>query len=215
MAYLLASIPYFRCLIRREYVRDLQDGHGDYLEATAVGVMCVRGDSLQFQVVLHEPLAGCGFLLPIEALCTKPCAPAPTKVLQPWDVFSSDFGVCELTTLRRAAVKLLKDNCQAEYRFTLAFTGNDLADDPAQRKFLHVVLREDGLIGAYPNNRIVFIDRALFGDLTEKPDFMTLTKEFRAEGLPEKPSPDVKSGNAPLNGVHSNPKERADWLQVD
>jgi hypothetical protein len=218
MPYLLASIPYFRCLVRKEYLRDLQDSHGEYCEATTVGIMCVRGDSLQFQVVLHEPLAGCGFLLPIEALCTKPCDPVPTKMLQPWDVFSSDFGVCELATLRRGAVKLLKDNCQAEYRFTLAFTGNDLADDPAQRKFLHVVLREDGLIGAYPNNRCVFLDRALFGDLTEKPEFLTLTKEFRAEGIGAAPAAARQSpGNAPadyrpLNGVHTDPKERPEWL---
>lgn len=213
MAYILASIPYFRCLVRKEYVRDLQDGHGDFLEATAIGVMCVRGDSLQFQVVLHEPLAGCAFLLPIEALCTKPCDQAPTKVIEPWDCFGSDFGVCELTTVRRGAVKLIKDNCLASYRFTLAFTGTDLADDPAQRKFLHVVLREDGLVGAVPNNRMVFLDRALFGDLTEKPEFLTLTKEFRAEGLPEKQLPAVKNGLAPLNGVHTDPRERADWLQ--
>jgi hypothetical protein len=220
VACILASTPYFRCYVRKEYVRDLKDGHGDYLEATAIGVLCIRGDSLQFQVVLHEPLAGCAFLLPIEALVTKPCEPAATKVLQPWDVFSSDFGVCELTTVRRGAVRLLKDDCKAEYRFTLAFTGSDLADDPAQRKFLHVVLREDGLIGAYPNNRMVFLDRALFGDLTEKPDFLTLTKEFRAEGLaPSIVTTKPANGHdtehyAPSNGLHADPKERPDWLTL-
>jgi hypothetical protein len=217
MPYILGSIPYFRCLIRKEYLRDLKDSHSEYCEATAIGVMCVRGDSLQFQVVLHEPLAGCAFVLPIEALCTKPCAPVQTKVIQPWDVFGSDFGVCELTTVRRGAVRLLKDDCLAEYRFTLAFTGNDLADDPAQRKFIHVVLREDGLIGAVPNNRLVFLDRALFGDLTERPDFLTLTKEFRAEGVEtSKPffPPDVVGTTIrPLNGLHTDPKERPDWLQ--
>lgn len=236
MPYLLASIPYFRCYVRREYLRDLKDGHGDFLEATAVGVLCVRGDSLQFQIVLHEPLAGCAFLLPIEALVTRPCEPVATKVLQPWDVFSSDFGVCEFTALRRGAVRLLKDDCKAEYRFTLAFTGNDLSDDPAQRKFLHVALREDGLIGAYPNNRLVFIDRALFGDLTAKPDFTTLTREFRAEGLAPnivstKPANsqdidhyaplygglaggDMSDSITPPNGLHTDPKERPDWLTL-
>jgi hypothetical protein len=218
MPYLLSSIPYFRCLVRKEYLRDLQDSRDEYCEATAVGVLCVRGDSLQFQVVLHEPLAGCAFLLPIEALVAKPCDPVPTKIVQPWDVFSSDFGVCEIATLRRGAVRLLKDDCLASYRFTIAFTGNDLADDPAQRKFLHVVLREDGLIGAYPNNRCIFLDRALFGDLTAKPDFMTLTKEFRAEGLaPSIVSATPANGHdtehyAHLNGIHTDPKERPEWL---
>jgi hypothetical protein len=212
MPYILGSIPYFRCLVRKEYVRDLKDGHGDYLEATAVGVLCVRGDSLQFQVVLHEPLAGCAFLLPIEALVTKPCEPASTKAMQPWDCFGSDFGVCELTALRRGALRLMKDNCLAEYRFTLAFTGNDLSDDPAQRKFLHVVFREDGVIGAYPNNRCVFLDRAMYGDLTEKPEFLTLTREFRAEGLTASGQSNSAQAATPLNGVHSNPKDRPDWM---
>jgi hypothetical protein len=208
MAYLLGSIPYFRCLVRKEYVRDLADGQGEFLEATAVAVLCVRGDSLQFQVVLHEPLAGCAFMLPIEALVTRPVAPVATKVVQPWDCFSSEFGVCEIATVRRGAVKLFKDGVLGEYRFTLAFTGTDLADDPAQRKLLHVVLREDGLVGAYPNNRMVFLDRALFGDLTGKPDFTTLAKEFRAEGV-STPTPVEVDRNADgFNGVHTRSEER-------
>jgi hypothetical protein len=183
MPYLLGGIPYIDCLVRKEFTQDLKAGHGEYIEAKAVGVLCVRSDSLQFQVVMKEPYAGCAFLLPIEALVTKPVAAVATKVVQPWDCFSSDFGVCELPSVRRSGCNLVKDDCRAEYRFTLAFTGNDLADDPAQRKLLHVVLREDGLVGAYPNNRCVFLDRALFGDLTAKPEFLTLTKECRAEGL--------------------------------
>ena len=219
MAYLLAPIPYFKCLVRREYLRDMKDGHGQFLEATAIAVLCVRGDSLHFQIVLHEPLAGCAFTVPIEALVTRPVAPAATKVVQPWDCFSSDFGVCELTAVRRGAVNLIKDETSATYLFTIAFTGSDLADDPAQRKFLHVVARQDGHIGAYPNNRCVFIDRALFGDLTDKPDFLTLTKEFRAEGVVAKATIEGANGSAkpqaaPLNGVHSDPKERPDWIDA-
>lgn len=184
MAFVLGNIPYIDCLVRKEFTQNLQSGHGEYIEAKAVAVLCVRGDSLQFQCIMKEPYAGCAFTLPIEALCTRPCPPAAaTSVVQPWDAFSSEFGVCELTTVRRGAVKLLKDGVLAEYRFTLAYTGTDLADDPDQRKLLHVVLREDGLIGAYPNNRCVFLDRALFGDLEAKPEFSTLSREFRAEGV--------------------------------
>ena len=183
MAYVLGSIPYFDCLVRQQYTQNLETGHGKFLAAKAVAVHCLRGDSLQFQVILKEPYAGAAFLLPIEALVSKPCEPRPTKDIQPWDCFSAEFGVCELTTIRRGAVKLIKDDAEAEYRFTLAFTGSDLADDPAQRKLLHVVHRADGLIGAYPNNRLIFQDRALFGDMTETPGFTTLEREFRAEGL--------------------------------
>ena len=186
MPSILGSIPYFHCQVRQEYTRDLKDGHGEFLPAIAVAVLCVRGDSLHFQVIMKEPLAGCAFVLPIEALVTKPVAPMATKAVAPWDCFSSDFGVCEIAAVKRGAVRLLKDNANAEYLFTLAFTGTDLADDPAQRKLLHVVAREDGIIGAYPNNRCVFVDRALFGDLEAAPSFSTLTRPFRAEGLQPK-----------------------------
>lgn len=186
MAYILSSVPYFHCLVRKEFTQGLLSGHDEYIEAMAVGVLCVRGDSLQFQVIMKEPYAGVAFTLPIQALCTKPCPPpAEPKIAEPWDVFSCEFGVCELATVRRSVVKLLKDGMLAEYRFTLAYTGTDVADDPDQRKLLHVVLREDGLVGAYPNNRCIFIDRALFGDLDPKAPlkFTTLSREFRAEGL--------------------------------
>ncbi|HXF89581.1 MAG TPA: hypothetical protein VNK48_14595 [Xanthobacteraceae bacterium] len=201
MPYLLAPIPYVRCLVRKEYLRNLEDGHGEFLEATAVAILAVRGDSLHFQVILHEPLAGCAFLLPIEALAIKPCEALPTKLVQPWDCFSSDIGVCEIAVHRRGAVRLLKDGALATYLFTVASTGTDLADDPAQRKLLHVVAREDGPLGAYPNNRLVFIDRALFGDLTERPDFKTLAHEFRAEGVavPHAQTAHANGGVVPLS----------------
>src|SRR5262245_37607097 len=108
---------------------------------------------------------------------------SPPRSCSPGIASRATFGVCELTTVHRGAVRLLKDGALAEYRYALSFTGTDVADDPDRRKLLHVVLREDGLVGAYPNNRLVFLDRALFGDLTGRPDFTTLSKEFRAEGL--------------------------------
>jgi hypothetical protein len=75
MAYLLASIPYFRCLVRHEYLRNLEDGPGEFCEATALAVMSVRGDILlHFQLVLHEPLAACAFVQPIEAGAPSSCA---------------------------------------------------------------------------------------------------------------------------------------------
>jgi hypothetical protein len=79
--------------------------------------MSVRRDSLHFQVVLHEP--GCVFVLPIEALVTKPAPRAETKAIPSWDCFSSDIGVCELATSRKGAVKL-RGREMASYLFTIA-----------------------------------------------------------------------------------------------
>ncbi len=186
----MASIPFFRCYVRREYTRNLQDRHGEFIPAIAYGVRCVRGHSLWFQCMLMEPegglpndTGGASFLLPIEAICHQPCPkPAEMTYVQPWDVFSSDFGVCEFDLLSRGAVFVLPEKRPGQYRFTLDFIGSDLAIDPAQHKSLHVVFIEGGLIGAFPNNRILWRDDAFWKVLDQRPDFESLEGEFRAEG---------------------------------
>lgn len=182
MSYIYGSIPFFECLVRAEYTRDRKDRHGEYYPAVAHAVRCVRGHTLWFQVIFTQQHAGAAFMLPLEALVIKPCAPVPTSTVQPWDVFSSDFGVSQDTFTGRGAVSVLPDRTPGQYRFTIDFAGSDLAEHPDQHKALHVVFREDGIIGAYPNNRLLWHDPAFWTTSTEQPDFISLSGEFRAEG---------------------------------
>jgi hypothetical protein len=190
MAYVIGAIPYFRCFVRREYTRDMLDRHGEFIPAVAYGVRCVRGHSLWFQVMLREPddgsdntTGGASFFLPIEALVHAPCAKASDmSFVQPWDVFSSDFGVCEFPFVGRGAMTILPHKTAAQYRFSIDFTGSDLADDPDQHKCLHVAFLDGGLIGAFPNNRVLWHDDAFWRVMDGKPDFLSLSDEFRAEG---------------------------------
>ena len=215
MSYLADKIPFFRCLVRREYTRNRKDRHGEYIPAIAYGVRCVRGQSLWFQCMLMEPddgspnnTGGASFLLPIEALVTKPCdLPTYMDYIQPWDVFASDFSVCTFDFL--GACYVLPDKMPATYTLTIDFTGSDLADDAEQHKSLHICFLENGLIDAFPNNRLLFRDDAIWTMMDSKPDFVSLGGEFLSEGMP----PQLVPSNAPANGVHSNPKERSDWLQ--
>lgn len=183
MAFIYGSIPFFECLVRREYTRDHEDGHGQYLKAVAHAVRCVRGHSLWFQTILTDQFAGAAFMVPIEAIVWKPCErPEALTYVQPWDVFSSTFGVCEAEFVARGAVHVLPDRVKAQYRFTIDFTGSDLADHVEQHKHLHVCFLENGLIGAFPNNRILWDDPAFWTATTERPDFKSLGGEYRAEG---------------------------------
>lgn len=185
MSYVYGSIPFFECLARAEYTQNHRAGHGEFLPAVAHAVRCVRGHSLWFQCIFTERHAGAAFMLPIEALCWRPCAVATTKTVQPWDVFSSDFGVSQDVFTHRGAVEVLPDRVRGQYRFTVDFVGSDLAEHPEQHKALHVVFLEGGLIGAYPNNRLVWIDPAFWKPLTERPPFEALSGEYRAEGNQE------------------------------
>ena len=183
--YIYGSVPFFECLVRAEYTRNRRDRHGEFYPAVAHAVRCVRGHSLWFQCIFTARHAGAAFLLPIEALVWKACLPMPTSVVQPWDTFSSDFGVSVDTFTARGAVEVLPARVRGQYRFTLDFAGSDLSEHPEQHKALHVVFREDGLIGAYPNNRVLWHDPAFWNTTTERPDFESLAGEFRAEGNQE------------------------------
>lgn len=188
MSYVVGEMPYMHAFLRREYTRGLQDGHGEYYPCVVYGIRAVRGFSLQFQCVLTERHGGANFLAPIEAFCWKE-SPPPKKAdgsldmdyIQPWDTFSSDFGVHEFSFLRRMKCLVLPQRKPARYRFTIDFIGSDLAEDDLQHKHLHVVHLEDGQIGAFPNNRLLMCDPAFWETLTERPDFIALGGEYLAE----------------------------------
>jgi len=183
MAFILGNVPFFECFVRAEYTRNQQDRHGEFYPAVAHAVRCVRGQSLMFQVIFTEKHGGASYTLPIEALTWKPCdRPADMTYVQPWDCFSSTFGVTELEFVARGAVDVLPGRIKGQYRFTIDWTGSDLADHFEQHKHLHVVFMDGGLIGAFPNNRILWSDPAFWVTTTERPDFQSLAGEYRAEG---------------------------------
>ena len=197
MAYIIGNIPFFECLVRREFTRNRQDHHGEFLPAIAHAVRCIRGDSLMFQCIFADTFGGASFMMSIEAICWKPCDPLPAKDVQPWDCFSSDFGVCEFDLLRRGRGVLLPDRTPAEYRFTIDWTGTDLAFHFEQHKHLHVLFSENGHLHAVPNNRVLWDDPAFWQVTTERPNFTSLAGEFRAEGMPrEAPSSVVPAPGA-------------------
>jgi len=183
MPYVLGNIPFQDVYVRREYTKNLEDHHGEFIKGYAHAIRCVRGHSLMFQVNFEDPFGGAAFLVPIEALCWKPCPkPDAMTYVQPWDVFSSDFGVIDLDFCKRGSVAILPDKIQGQYRFTIDFVGSDLAEHFEQHKSLHVCFLENGLVGAFPNNRILWSDPAFWTTTDERPDFKSLAGEYRAEG---------------------------------
>lgn len=182
MAHIFGEVPYFRCLIRREFTRNMAaDAHG-YIPAIALAVRCQRGVSLQFQCWLQgEPGAGGMFLVPIQGLCWKPCARPANDVVQPWDVFSPEFGVARMELVHRVRTYVLPERKTGRYLFTIDFTGNALADDAEQHKCLHIIKMDEGWLGAFPNNRLLFEDPAFVMATKERPDFEALGHEFCGE----------------------------------
>lgn len=180
---------FFPGFIRKEFTRDMQDGYGEFLPCVIHGLRVVRGRSLEFQCVLTDYAAGAGFLAPIHAFCWKKPdeprvqgEPIDTTYIQPWDNFSDTFGVHEFEFHRRMKCIILPDRRPARYRFSLDFVGSSLAEWNEQHKHLHVVELEDGSIGAFPNNRILWVEPAIYDEpCVERPDFKSLNGEWLAE----------------------------------
>lgn len=185
MPFIYGNIPYIKCFARKEYLHDREYGHGEFVEYRAHAVQCERGSSLWFNGMLGEPYGGCHFRLPITALVGKPCPVVDDmNQIQPWDSFGHEFGVLEQDFTVSGAAFVLPGWHPAQYLFTIAFRGTDLSQDSDQHKFLHVVERADGLIGAFPNNRLVIPDEAFWPTMDRefKCDLKSLDLEARAEG---------------------------------
>ncbi len=180
---------FFGGYIRREYTRNLEDGYGEYLPCVLHGLRIVRGRSLEFQCVLAEYGAGAAFLAPIEAFCWREPDQAYIKghppdmtYIQPWDCFSETFGVHEFEFHRRMRCLILPERREARYRFSIDFAGSSLSEWSEQHKHLHIVDMADGSMGAFPNNRMLWIEPAMWKEPTQdRPNFLALDGEYLAE----------------------------------
>lgn len=178
MSLFLAPIPFFECLVRREYTRNLEDRLGEYLSAKAIAVRCQRGRMLAFQVVFDDEAGGAMFLLPIEALVWKDCPKQDQNDVCPWDCLSDTFSAATLELLSGMRCVVLPRRLAGRYMFTVQYGHSELADDPTQHKQHHVVRFDDGWFGAFPNNRLLMDDKAMFPATTERPDFLPLQHIF-------------------------------------
>ena len=190
--YIIGSCrPWKYGYLRREYTRNLEDGHGEFILCVIHGLRVIEGESLWFQCMLMEgPGAGAGFLAPIEAFTHSNTAqprkkgePVDMTLVQPWDSFSSSFGVHEFEFHRHMRALILPARIDATYWFSIDFAESSLAENADQHKHLHIFELADGSIGAFPNTRVIWNDPAFCKPTEERPDFVSLAGEFRSEGV--------------------------------
>ena len=70
MAFLVHNLPPERVLVRKEYLYDLEKGHGEYTEGIWISVKSVQGKAFYFETLLPEYGSGCDikFVLPVVTL---------------------------------------------------------------------------------------------------------------------------------------------------
>jgi hypothetical protein len=180
-----ADVPggHFYCLVRREYLHNLEAHHGEFEEAAVFGVCSVPNRGLTFHVLLKS---GAQFArVPLHALAWKSDAPPrPLHVLQTWDCFGYQFSAHRYAHLdQRECCAYLKHGERADgvYLFTVDWLENGYSDTPDQHKCAHVLKLDDGNFAALPNNRILWRDASFIEWPEGRPTYRTNTHIWYAE----------------------------------
>lgn len=187
--FLNADIPHIYCLLRKEYLYDLQAHHGEFEPVCVFGIASIPARAIGFHVMTER---GVQFArLPISAFVHKPDAPRiPLDVLELWDCFSYDVSVTAYEYLKGLKVRtILKDRkwYDGEYLFTIDWCKSQYAEDPGEggHKCAHVLKLDNGCFAAQPNNRILFSEPSFvtkpFTD-GERPDYLTNSHVWKCEG---------------------------------
>jgi len=194
MAYLTSNIPYFKVWVRKEFTNNHRDYHGEFIHGLAIAVTAIPDKSLSFQIVftgcedednrLEGPHGGAMWArMPIQSLVADEQLDVwppriPNHFIQPWDCSSRHFSIVryDRTSSSPWITKIDGNFYKGKYLFTVDYTENTIADDPAQHKQSHVIQLTDagnwtGNIVALPNNRVRATSPALWETGEGAPDF--------------------------------------------
>lgn len=181
MAYLNSNIPVIPCLFRNEYLFNHTKGHGEFTPCEVHTVASIESRSLLFEVFLEN---GVNWTRrPITSFCWKDSAPVlPLEEHIYWDCFSYYIDVQvrhRLANLSADLISISGVKRKGTYLFTIdwAHENNMMANvsfaETAEHKCAHVFKGEDGNFFAYPNNRIVWYDRAFTENrITSNPGYI-------------------------------------------
>lgn len=200
MATLIDNLPPQKVWVRKEYLRDLRNGHGDYVLGYWVSVKSLPGRCFYFETFLPE-YGALYDKLPISAFLAwdsnSPHKPReldvdlPLEELQFWNCFSYDITLLEknLTyTMGWEVHTKTHGSVTGDYLFTIdSFNGDrsrtdiSFSETPDEHKSFNIIELQNGQYAAYPNNRCRIIDPSLSPETLKTPDFLVSTRYFNVE----------------------------------
>jgi hypothetical protein len=170
-----------KVLVRREYLRNLEDGFGEYEEAYVFAVTSLPSRPLLFTI--HTEKGAVFTRLPISALCMKPSEPMELGDLQLWSCLEPSIQVVEHKYLKNyTATCFIGDKkYYGRYLFSIdSFPTEGFGESPDQYKIFFVIALENGNICALPTNRILWEDNH-FTKVEGKPDYKVNTHYWLTE----------------------------------
>jgi hypothetical protein len=194
MSFLIHNLPPYEVYVRKEYLYDLKEGHGEFTPGIWISVKSVQGKALYFETLLTE-YGALYDKLPISAFLwkTEHGELLPLDNLQLWDCFDYDITVIRKPLLSRCEF-FGKDRKmhEGEYCFTIdtchsqhsTLDINFSERDPEHKSF-NIIKLDNGQFAAQPNNRVIWRDSSLIPETLLKPDFKVCTQNYSVETEPK------------------------------
>lgn len=193
MSTLICNLPSQKVWVRKEYLRDHQDGHGEFVEGVWVTAKSMPGRAFYFETYLPE-YAAMYDKLPISAFVSEPKLPDPDldlPNLQFWNCM--DYGVTAITKQITGSADYeiyTRDfgTVSGTYICTLDNYHPDpdvidysTAETPAEHKSHNLIELSNGQYALYPNNRMRIYDNSLTPAEPKMPDFKVSTRCYEVE----------------------------------
>ncbi len=193
MSTLLTNLPSNKVYVRKEYLRDLNDGFGEFVEGVWVCAKSIPGRAFYFETYLPE-YGALYDKLPISAFVSSPDTPDPDldlPNLQFWNCM--DYGV---TNICKQFVGSMEwevrtrhfGTLKGEYLCTLDNYHQDpdvvdysTSEVPQEHKSFNLIELENGQYALYPNNRCRVYDISLTPQEAKVPDFKVSTEYYQVE----------------------------------
>ena len=193
MSALLANLPNTKVYVRKEYLMDHKNGHGEFVEGHWVTVKSMPGRAFYFETYLPE-YAALYDKLPISAFVSQPNKPDPDLPLQDLQFWNAmDYGVTAICKqfIGSMDFEILTRSHQVmhgTYLFTLD-NYHESADEidystseiPEEHKSFNILELDNGQYAAYPNNRMRVYDNSLTPKQPKNPDFKVSTQFYQVE----------------------------------
>lgn len=193
MSFLVHPLPPIDVMVRKEYLYDLEKGHGEYTPGVWISVKSTQCKALYFETLLTE-YGALYDKLPLSAFVWKtPHGNLPLDTLQLWDCFDYHLTVIEKPILARCEFFGKDKNMHGgEYMFTIDNAHPDASildvnyseHDPEHKSF-NIIKLDNGQFAAQPNNRVIFRDSSLTPAKLLQPDFKVCTQNYAVEVEPK------------------------------
>jgi hypothetical protein len=190
MAYLIHNITPISVFVRKEYLYNLEHGHGEFTPGIWISVKSIQGKALYFETLLTD-YGALYDKLPISAFVWKTDHGdlLPLDTLQLWDCFDYDITVIKKPLLSKCEF-FGKDKKMhsGQYCFTIDTCHNqhsvldiNFSEGDPEHKSFNIIKLDNGQFAAQPNNRVIWRDNSLTPEQLLRPDFKVCTQNYSVE----------------------------------